>query len=260
MKKLMVVALSLGWLALGGGALLAQTQEEYDELLKITREPSVDARIKSGETFLEKYPKSPYVVNVRQQLAYAYNTKGNTGKVIEHGGQVESVKDPFLQTFLANAYGERKNDAKTLAAAQEALELLASGAKPENVPDNKWAAQKTTLLSTNQYLIGTAYSRQAQQKSGEEKMALLSKSRQALLAAVKLNPRYDVAHYQLGLTLSDMGEGDDACDALAKAVVLGGPAGLVARHDLERIYEHYNRSKLGLDKVLAKAKAELKIK
>ncbi|MBI4456274.1 MAG: hypothetical protein HY644_10285 [Acidobacteria bacterium] len=258
MQRSLVIALTFCGFVFTASLVLGQPQEEYAALLKVLKEPSIEARIQVGEEFLQKYPKSTYVPNVRQRLVYDYHEKNNAARVIEHGEQASSIKDAAMSTFLASAYAEKKNDAKSLEAAQTALQLLSSGGKPEGLSEKQWAAQKNSLTAVNQYLIGTAYSHQGQRRTGDERNALLAKGRQALMAAVKLNPKYDFAYYQLGLTLADMGEGPDACAALAKAVVLGGSVKTYAQLDLERIYIHYNKSKLGLDKLLAKAKAELK--
>ncbi|MBI3939396.1 MAG: hypothetical protein HY315_01050 [Acidobacteria bacterium] len=257
MKRFLTVGVTICWLV-GLATLSAQTPEEYAALMKVLKEPAIDTRIKLGEELLQQSPKSAYVVNVRQQLIADYNSKGNYAKVVEHAEQLGATKDPVMLTVLAAAYGERKNDVRSLETAQSALEGLNSGAKPENVPDAQWATQKNNLTGVNQFLIGTALLHLGQKKSGEEKAGMLAKARQALMASVRVNPRNDRAYYQLGLTLSEMGEGADACDALAKAVVLNGPIKAVAQYDLENIYTHYNKSKVGLDKVLEKARAALK--
>ena len=259
MKKTFAISSAICALCWGLALSVAQNpQDEYAELMKILKEPSIDMRLKSGEEFLQKFPKSEYVPNVRSQLVYDYNQKGNTTKVIEHG-ETATGEDGVLLTFLANAYSDKKNDGKTVETGQKAVEVLNKAAKPANVTDAQWAPQKNTMLSVNQYLIGAAFANQAQRKTGDEKASLLAASRQALMAALKLNPRYDVAYYQLGLTLSDMGEGVDACEALAKAVVIGGPTVKpFAQRDLDRIYLYYNKSRVGLDNLLAKVKASMK--
>ena len=256
MRKIFLIC-GFVFLLVGSGFVRAQQQEEYKALMLVLNEKSIDARVKLGEEFLQKSPSSAYVPNVRDRLVRDYNEKSNSAKVIEHGEPLDS-KDGVILTFLADAYGDRKNDGKCIDTAQKAIQALNGAQRPENIAERDWTTQKNSLVAHNQYLIGTVYFSQARRKSGAEKTDLLAKSRQILMAAVKISPRDDRAYYQLGLTLADMGEGTDACDALAKAVVIGGSMKPLAESELERIYVHYNRSKVGLDKVLAKARASLK--
>lgn len=254
MKRVFRNSLLLFYLIPATAVLFGQ-REEYDALIKIQQEPSIDARIQLGEEFLQKYPKSTYAGNVHQQLVYAYNQKKNPDKVIEHGDAASSIKDPIMSTFLASAYGDKGTNDKSLETAQAAIQLLNSPEAPSSLSPE----QKNQLLSVNQYLVGAAYYRQGREKKGDEKDALLMKAKESLETAVKSNPKNDVAYYQLGLTLAERSQGTAACEALAKAVVLEGPAKPYAQQDLEKIYMHYNnKSKRGLDKLLAKAKADLK--
>ena len=225
----------------------AQAQEEYAAMMAVLKETTTDSRIKLGEEFVVKYPKSQYISYVRQRLVYDYNDKNNSSKVIEHGETLD-LKDGVAASFLTHAYSVKKDDAKTIDAAQKANQTLA--AQTEGVTDK----QKNTLSQHNQYLIGNAYANMARRQTGPARSDLLAKARLALMSAIKLNPRDDTAHYELGLVLADMGEGPDAIDALAKAVVIGGPVQIMAQSELERIYVHYNKNKTGLDKVLAKAR------
>ena len=241
-------------------AVWGQT-EDYAALVKLLKETSVDARIQRGEEFLSKYQQSPYLANVYSQLVSDYTQKNNMDKVVEIGERARLLKDASVLTSLANAYNEKKDSVKTVETAQAAIEVL-TGSKPQNVSDEQWAALKKILPSVNQYLIGTAYYRQAKTKP-DEKTALLNKAKESLEAAVQSNPKNDFAYYQLGLTLAEMSQGTVACEALAKAVVLEGPAKPYAQQDLEKIYMHYNRKPKAaaardLDKLLAKAKADLK--
>jgi hypothetical protein len=230
-------------------------REEYDALIKIQQEPFVDTRIQLGEDFFQKYPNSSYGPYVHQQLVYAYNQKKNPDKVIEHGEGARSVKDVNVLTLLAIAYGDKQINDKSLQTAQAAIELL----NGPQAPPNLTAEQKNQSLSLNQYLVGAAYYRQAKENQGSEKNVLLGKAKESLEAGIQSNPKNDFAYYQLGLTLAEMSQGTAACEALAKAVVLEGPAKPMAQQDLEKIYMHYNnKSKRGLDKVVAKAKAEMK--
>ncbi|HEY2930897.1 MAG TPA: hypothetical protein VGK99_04060 [Acidobacteriota bacterium] len=232
------------------------SREDYDALMKILQAPA-DARIQMGEEFLTKYPQSSYVSNVHQQLAYAYHQK-NPDKVIEHAEQARSIKDPSMLTFLASAYNDKKNEAKTIETAEAAIQLVNTSAKPADVTDEQWAAQKNALFSFNQQLMGMSYYRQAKAVKTPPD-ALLNKSKEALKASIAVGPKNDIAYYYLGLTLAEQSQGDAACEALAKAVAIEGPAKPYAQQDLEKIYMHYHKkSKVGLDKVLAKAKAEMK--
>ncbi|HEY3129342.1 MAG TPA: hypothetical protein VGL91_07785 [Acidobacteriota bacterium] len=260
MKRLLRSLIAFVCLVFASAAASAQTERaEYDGLIKIQQEPSIDTRIQLGEDFLQKYPNSTYGPYVRQQLVYAYNQKKNPDKVIEHGEGAKSVKDVNVLTLLAIAYGDKKINDKSLQTAQAALEVLNG---PE-APSNLTPEQKNQSLSLNQYLVGTAYYRQAKENQGSEKNALLGKAKESLEAAIHSNPKNDFAYYQLGLTLAEMSQGTAACEALAKAVVLEGPAKPIAQQDLEKIYIYYNRKPKAaaakdLDKLLAKAKADLK--
>jgi len=80
------------------------------------------------------------------------------------------------------------------------------------------------------------------------------------LAAAKLDPKNDMAHYRLGLLYWRAGIVDKACASFARSAVLNGPTSSDARKQLNDLYKQSYHNLVGVPKLLQSAKNELGVK
>ena len=226
------------------------------------------------------FPKSDALLG--QQLKAAYDGK-NWPKVIEVGEKMRASapNDPQLLAMLTQAYQSTNNNAKVMELAPKLIDAIgpkkainyvvflgdqyrqkndsanagkyyamALQAYPTTPPDGWQAAQWNAVkLASHQLKASSAWAAQD--------WATVIKSYQDVL---KLDPKNDAAYMGMGLAYWKQQNLDAAQDAFAKAVVLNKTTAAKSRQYLEQLYKPRNNNSLdGLDKVLAKAKADLNI-
>ncbi len=193
--------------------------------------------------------KSPSDGAVLAMLAEAYRATNNNAKVMEIGTKLIQVLGPekaiYYVVFLADQY-RTKNDLANAAKYYD----MALQAYPSRVPEGWQPAQWNQVKAT-------AYQVEATQAWGAQDF-------QGVIAAynnlLKTDPHNDAAYMFMGLSYWRLQQLDQAQDALAKAVVLNKSNSAKARQYLEQLYKPRNNNTLdGLDQVLAKAKADLRL-
>ena len=117
-------------------------------------------------------------------------------------------------------------------------------------------------MSQNYAYMGSAYLSQyeADRRDPSNPNAGLNLQKDHLYSsrAVELAPRSDFAQFQLGIVFCASNQVVEAIEPLAKAVVLNGRFGEIARENLEAVFRAINQGSLdGLEDLLAQARHEL---
>jgi tetratricopeptide (TPR) repeat protein len=205
-----------------------------------------DKAIELGEKLRATSPNDPQVLVM---LAQSYQAKNNTAKVVELSPKLLEVLGPrqavYYAVLLADHHRTRGDAAQAGRYYDMALEAYPNNA-PEGWQASQWEAVKTT-----------AYQVRATNAWGREDFRGVI---QAYNQVLRSDPRNDAAHLFIGLSHWKLQELDQAQEAFAKATVLGKSNADRARQYLEQIYGPRNNNSLeGLDKVLDKARADLRL-
>ena len=200
----------------------------------------------------EAYKKNP-TGNLAYAMAKAYKDLGNTVKFWEWGEKtVAAFPDNYeIMLEMAILYSDSKRNAEADKYAKRTLKTIQAAKKPEQMSDKDWAAYTNrAYLACNLVIGNAAYERQD-----------YTNAIPAFESALKYNSRNDTAYYFLGQAYWQQRKIDLAMKNFAKASLLNGTASGSARQQLENLYKQtHKQSTVGLDKVIAVAKAELGIK
>lgn len=238
-------------------------QEEVD-LLAIAGTEDPARQVGLIEAFLARHPESERVRELRRQATWIYWQLNHFPKAIEHGetSLSESPSDPQVLTILATAYHALDEPAKAIRRASRAVRSLRSLNRPDQSDPHRWQSRIDGLMSQNYAYMGSAYLSQheADRSNPSDRDAGLNLQKAHLYSsrAVELAPRSDFAQFQLGIVFCASNQVVEAIEPLAKAVVLNGRFGEIARQNLESVYRAINQGSLeGLEDLLAQARHEL---
>lgn len=238
-------------------------QEEVDMLAIAGAEDSA-RRVGLIEAFLVRHPESDRVRELRRQATWIYWQLNHFQKAIEHGeaSLSDSPSDPQVLTILTTAYHALDEPAKAIGRASRAVRSLRGLERPGHMNQERWQSRIDGLMSQNYAYMGSAYL--SQYEAGRRDPANpnaglnLQKAHLYSSRAVELAPRSDFAQFQLGIVFCARNQVVEAIEPLAKAVVLNGRFGEIARENLESVYRAINQGSLeGLEDLLAQAKHEL---
>jgi hypothetical protein len=249
--------------AASGEARLDQvgSQPELDEYIKMHNEADPDLKRELIERFVRDYPKSGLLAYVYQDGFYL-GRRANDLKIMTLYGEKSLQIWPgnyTLLTELAGAYVQRNLLEDAEAKATAALKLLDRAARPSNIPEQQWTADKKVLLSRNNDTLGFAYLRRAHLIQDAEMRRIeaedaIAKFRRAL----DQRPVDDFAFYGLGFAGMLLDDYAMAESNLAKAVAVDGILMPNARLLLEDVYKSQHKQSLaGLEEVIAKARKEI---
>jgi tetratricopeptide (TPR) repeat protein len=204
------------------------------------------AAIPLGEKLLARNPND---AQLSVMLAQSYLATNNTAKVARIAPKIVQLLGPkkgvYYVAWLSDYYRNQRDTAKAATYCDMLLKAYPTG-RPQGWEANRWNSVKAnayTVRASNSY-VNKNY-RAAIQDYAE---------------SLKYAPGNDAAYLYIGLSHWRLQELDQAQDSLAKAVVLGKTNSAKARQYLEQVYKPRNNDSLdGLDDVLAKAKAELKL-
>lgn len=238
-------------------------QEEVD-LLAIAGAEDPARQVGLIEAFLARHPESDRVRELRRQATWIYWQLNHFPKAIEHGeaSLSETPSDPQILTILATAYHALDQPAKAIRRASRAVRSLRGLERPGHMDQERWQSQIDDLMSQNYAYMGSAYL--SQYEAGRRDPANpdaglnLQKAHLYSSRAVELAPRSDFAQFQLGIVFCASNQVMEAIEPLAKAVVLNGRFGKIARENLESVYRAINQGSLdGLEDLLVQARHEL---
>ena len=238
-------------------------QEEID-LLAIAGAEDPAQRVGLIEAFLTRHPESDRVGELRRQATWLYWRLNQFQKAIQHGeaSLSDSPSDPQVLTILATAYHAVDEPAQAIRRASRAVRSLRSLERPGHMDAERWQSRIDDLMSQNYAYMGSAYLSQyeADRRNPASQNAGLNLQKAHLYStrAVELAPRSDFAQFQLGIVFCARNDVVAAIQPLAKAVVLNGRFGDIARENLESVYRLIHQGSLdGLENLLAQARLDL---
>jgi tetratricopeptide (TPR) repeat protein len=238
-------------------------QEEID-LLAIAGAEDPAQRVGLIEAFLTRHPESDRVGELRRQATWLYWRLNQFQKAIQHGeaSLSDSPSDPQVLTILATAYHALDEPAQAIRRASRAVRSLRSLERPGHMDPQRWQSRIDDLMSQNYAYMGSAYLSQyeADRRNPASQNAGLNLQKAHLYStrAVELAPRSDFAQFQLGIVFCARNDVVAAIQPLAKAVVLNGRFGDIARENLESVYRLIHQGSLdGLENLLAQARLDL---
>jgi tetratricopeptide (TPR) repeat protein len=225
--------------------------------------------VEHGEKTLEKLPASPALLSV---LAMAYAYHGEADKAIDRASRsitllekltipanVDAAKfnaerNQYLAsnyTSLGNAFLTKFEAARRSRQQSEAAAAAAAGAKTDpSAP----VAPATAQGTQKPVEPASASASSADEKAVNLEAIHLAKSQGYLTRALELNPNYELAQFQIGVVYAYQNKANEAMQAFARSIGLGGNFAEMGRQNLEAIYKITHKNSLeGLDEFIAKA-------
>jgi tetratricopeptide (TPR) repeat protein len=268
--------------------------EKKDYAKAIAMEEALLALLPTDETLkaaeipvgVEEFKKEHLLksqIAIQKALLAAYYGSNNLPKAAETGEKIYALEsDKAMLSFIAETYLKMQNYDKYLSFAQKiltetpieqggygaaiqmaqvyiqkqdlnnAIAMLSKvmdvyGDKaPPNVSEDQWNP-------TRAYAYGVIATGVYAQKDYVKALELYEK-------VAKFDPKRDDAYYYIGMSKWQNKDPEGAMEPFAKCVVLNKQFAKRAQTYLEQIYKGRNKDSLeGLDKILAKAKADLGI-
>lgn len=182
-----------------------------------------DAQVISlGESFVAKYPQSPYAGAVYGKLTGAYLHENNVDKMFQAGTKALELNPDNIDVLPLMAWAiPRRVNSKTPNAPQElqkaekyaqhGIELLSSMPKPDNMDNATFTKVKNDKLAMCHSGLGTA----------DVKLGKYDQAVTELSQAVQLSSTPDpVDYYLLGISNEMTSHFSDAVDAYSKCAAL----------------------------------------
>lgn len=241
----------------------AGSQPELDAYNQMHNEVDPAQKKALIDKFVVDYPDSGLLAYVFQDGVYLGRQSNNIEMMAEYGDKSLALwpQNYTLLTELGSVYVQRDRVGQAEDMAKRALELVDAAEKPTHMTDQQWAEGKKMLMSSNCTTLGFVHLRRAQ--ASLEAAFRKSESAEAIPwfdRALGYHPADDFAFYGLGFTYAILNDYPNAESNLARAVAVNGIVMASARSLLEGIYKsQHNQSLIGLEQVIAKAKAELGI-
>ena len=239
----------------------AQTKEEFDAWSVIEKTEDFKAKAQLNLEFLQNHPESGLTPLAHQFLALAYQQQNNYEKFVEHGEKavVELPTSYVLMIELAVGYAERGHPDEALDRGQRGLEVSAAGIKPAQLTTADFISKRDALQADANYAIGLSRLHQSL-KGGSSKDEMLELARVHLEKAIELDPNHERAYLRLGRVYLTQKDADQALDAFARAVAVGGITQEIAQGQLEQLYTYIHKKTEGMDEAVAKGKEFLQQK
>jgi hypothetical protein len=191
--------------------------------------------------------------NLAYAMAKAYKELGNNEKFLEWGAKTVAAFPDNYEILLEMAliYDANQRTAESDKYAKQCLKVMQTAKKPGQMADKDWTDYARRAFQACYLIIGNnSYQRQ------EYLVAIPN-----LENSLKYNSRFDMAYYWLGQCYWQTRQPALAMKNFAKASLLGGRSSTSAKQQLETLYKQTHQNSLvGLDKVIAVAKAELEQK
>ncbi len=241
----------------------AGSQQELDAYNREHNEVNLAAKKDLIDDFVQRYPNSGLLAYVYQDGVYLGRQANNIDMMAMYGEKsLEYWPDNYtLLSELASAYVQRNRVDEAETMAKRALDLVATAERPSYMTDSQWADGKNVLISRNESTLGYVHLRRAQ--AGTDAATRQGEAENAITyfkTALSLKPLDDFAFYGLGFAYAILNDYPNAESNFARALALNGIVAANARGFLELIYRsQHGQSLIGLDKVIAKAKADLGI-
>ena len=206
-----------------------EEEKAYKAFYDANTPQQADARIKMGEDFVAKYPKSKYAEVVYARLMQDYFNKQQIDKMYDAADKALALNPDDVSVLVLEGWVIPHNidpnsmDTERLlnkAEAQEkhALELLPNLPKPPNMTDDQFAKAKNDALSQAHSGLGLVEFRKQDYANS------VTELRQGEKLAAVPDP---TDFYVMGIELQAMKQFGDAADAFQKCAQV--PGGLVDR-------------------------------
>ena len=207
--------------------------------------------IKSGATFLERFPTSDIAPYVHKRLAFSYQQMNDYENLVLHGEKTIEMlsSDPDIRPMMALAFAERGDNNRAIDLAQEGLELLATMEKPADIPVAQWILRKDRAMSDSNYAQGLAYLKKSSGMAGGGE-TMLKRATEYLAEAAESDPEFDAAYFRLGYAYTRLNDAEMAVESYARAVAADGIASELARGELVRILEFLQRDAVTVDQMI----------
>ncbi len=206
-----------------------EEEKAYKAFYEASSPQQTDARIKLGEDFVAKYPKSKYTETVYSRLTQDYFNKQQLDKMHDAAGKALALNPDDVTVLVLEGWVIPHNidpnsmDSESLlnkAEAEEkhAIELLSKLPKPANMTDDQFAKAKDAALSQAHSGLGLVdFRKQDYANSVTE-----------LQEGEKLATAPDPTDfYVMGIELQALKRFSDAADAFQKCAQI--PGGLADR-------------------------------
>ena len=233
----------------------AQTKEEFDAWSVIEKTEDFKEKAQLNLNFLQEHPDSGLTPLAHQFLALAYQQENNYEKFVEHGEKAvaELPTSYVLMIELAVGYAERGAPDQALSRGQQGLDLSSTATKPAQLTTTDFMSKRDGLQADANYAIGLTRLHQSL-KGGSTKDELVQQARVHLEKAIDLDPNHERAYLRLGRVYLTQKNADQALDAFARAVAVGGMTQEIAQGQLEQLYTYIHKKTDGMDETVAKGK------
>ena len=191
------------------------------------------------------------------ELTQSYKKVGDEAKYLEwvdktlsYPKYADRVDLRMARMELVDKCGKEKNFAKAAEHAQVVLRGIEGAAKPGDRSEVEWRKTTSAVRRACYYIIGVNY-------YDKDKF---NEAIQSLERSLAQDPKFDWAHYYIGLSLWKLGklENHEALLSFAKAVRLNGEASGQAKEHLEKIYKAIHNGNLtGIEKLYNQADKDL---
>ena len=239
----------------------AQTKEEFDAWSVIEKTEDFKEKAQLNLNFLQEHPDSGLTPLAHQFLALAYQQENNYEKLVEHGEKavVELPTSYVLMIELAVSYAERGEPDQALSHGQRGLDVSGAATKPTQLTTIDFVEKRDGLQADANYAMGLSRLHQSL-KGGSSKDELVEQARVHLEKALELDPNHERAYLRLGRVYLTQQNANQALDAFARAVAVGGQTQEIAQGQLEQLYTYLHKKTEGMDETVAKGKEFLQEK
>jgi tetratricopeptide (TPR) repeat protein len=207
--------------------------------------------IKSGTTFLERFPTSDIAPYVHKRMAFSYQQLNDYDNLVLHGEKtIELLSDDLdIRPMMALAFAERGDNNRAIDLAQQGLELLGTMEKPADIPISLWILRKDRAMSDCNYAQGLAYLKKSSGMAGGGEF-MLKRAVEYLAEATESDPDFDAAYFRLGYAYTRLNEAEMAVESYARAVAADGIASDLAREQLVSILDFLKRDTSTVDQMI----------
>jgi tetratricopeptide (TPR) repeat protein len=206
-----------------------EEEKAYKAFADANTPQQADARIKLGEGFVAKYPKSKYAEQVYARLMQDYLDKQQFDKMYDAGGKALALNPDDVTVLVVEGWviphnfnpddpdaEKRLNQAETFE--KHALDVISKLTKPANLTDEQFAKAKDLALSQAHSGLGLIYFRRQD----------FANSVTELQAGEKIAATPDATdYYVMGIELQALKRFSEAADAYQKCAQI--PGGLADR-------------------------------
>ena len=201
-----------------------EEEKAYKAFADASAPQQADVRIKLGEQFVAKYPKSKYTEQIYSRLMQDYVDKQQFDKMYDVADKALALNPDNVTVLVVvgwvipHIYNPDDPDAeKRLNQAEayekHALEVLSKLAKPANLTDEQFAKAKESALSQAHSGLGLVYYRRQN----------FADSVTELQAGEKIAAAPDATDfYVMGVELQNLKQFGEAADAFQKCAQLPG--------------------------------------